>query len=498
MIGHPRNVLRSVGFGAITLLLAAHVGCGSTNNSTGYSGNAGGGGGSTAGGGGGGGAGGGIAGGGGGAGGGGSSTPDGGGAGGGGSATPDGGGGDDGGNVDAGGPSSGPYPPAGLTIDVAQVVNGGAAVMSAPIIVTVTWSIDPDAATYNAMGDAIGASSYWHAINSEYGIGPATSGSTNHVSITTPPTNNTIADTDIDSLVDTNVGSAWPASTANTMYMIYLPPGVKFTSGGQDQCGSGLGGYHTTSQKNNYVYGIALHCSNFQTSDVELSASHEMNEAVTDPLVGGQAWVGFDANHLSFEFFNAFQDELGDACEAFVEATDTTDFTPYTVQRQWSNKSAAAGSHWCVPALPEPFYNVTYASGTTLDTITANLTSLGNGAGSTTSKGFKVAVGATRTFQIEYFSDVQTQTGFTLDVHGLPSTDGSNVQPIATDQGGNNIANGDATVTIDNPVGSNGMTANVSITPKSFSSLGVTFFYIRAVLPGAQQHHYLPILISQN
>ncbi len=400
-----------------------------------------------------------------------------------------GGGGTDASSSETGSPSS-TYP--AFPVDVAQVVDNGGPVLTSPVIVTVTWSTDTGAATYNALGDTIGPSPYWKDINSEYKVGVASSGTANHVSITTaPPT--TFADTDFDSLVESNVGSSWPASTSNSLYAIYLPPGSTLTSGGQDLCQQGVGGYHTETSNKNYVYAVMPHCSGFQTADIELTASHELNEAATDPHPGTKpAFAGFDANHLAFEFFNSFQDELGDACESFAEAPDAVDFTPYTVQRQWSNKSAAAGSHWCLPALNEPFYNTTYLPSTKLDTITVTTTPLGQ-SGTVQSKGFKVAVGATTTFEIGYISDSPTNGPFTLDVQGLGATN-----PIAHDQNGNAINNGDATITIDKTSGQNGETAKVSVTPKSFSTLGVTFFYIRAVLPGAQQHHYLPILISQN
>jgi hypothetical protein len=246
------------------------------------------------------------------------------------------------------------------------------------------------------------------------------------------------------------------------------------------------------------VYAIMPQCQGFQSGDIELSATHELNEAATDPL--GDGYVGFDNDHLAFEFFNSFQDELGDACELFSEATDTTDFTPYTAQRQWSNKSAAAGSHWCVPSLNEPFYNTTFLLGepagipaTQLDDISVNLSALGMGAPpKATSKGFKMALNTTRTFPIGYFSDVDTNGPFTLDIQWPP------MNVLAQDMNGNNITNGTATVTIDKTSGVNGDIANVTVTPTAYSSMGVTFFYIRAVLPNAQQHHYLPVLISQN
>jgi hypothetical protein len=393
--------------------------------------------------------------------------------------------------AEASSPPSSTYP--AFAVDVAQVIDNGGPVLAAPVVVTVTWSSDPDAPTYNALGDTIGASTYWKDINGEYGVGPVTSGAANHVSITTAAPAS-FADTDLDSLVEANAGKSWPASTPNTLYALYLPPGSTLTSGGQNLCAGGVGGYHTESQNKGLVYAIMPHCAGFQTADVELSASHELNEAATDPHPGSKtAYAGFDQNHLAFEFFNQFQDELGDACESFVEASDNTDFKPYLVQRQWSNKSAAAGSHWCLPALGEPFYNTTFLPTSNLDAITVDLSSLGQGAGKTTSKGFKVALNTARTFPIGFFSDVPTNGPFTIDVQGL----GAN-SPIAQDQNGNNIANGAATVTFDKTSGANGDIANVTVTPTSYSTLGVTFFYIRAVLPGSQQHHYLPVLLSQN
>lgn len=398
-------------------------------------------------------------------------------------------------DVDHGAPST-TYP--AFTVDVAQITDNGGPVLAAPVLVTVTWSSDPDAATWNAFDDGIGPTPYWQALNSEYGVGPSTSAAANHVSITTaPPTG--FSDTDLDALVSAHAGVDWPASTPNTIYAIYMPPGAALylggspDAGGQDACQQGVGGYHDETQdSNHYVYAIMPHCARFGAQDVELSASHELDEAVTDPHPQTKtAYQGFDQNHLSFEFFNQFQDEIGDACESFVEAQDSTDYTPYTVQRQWSNKSAAAGSHWCVPALNEPFYNTTFLPQSPRDNISVNIAPLGFGVSSAPSQGFKVPVNTSRTFAIGYFSDVATSGPFTLDIQGLD-------QPIGQDQNGNLINNGTATVTIDRTSGVNGDIAYVTATPTAYSTLGVVFFYIRAVLPGAQQHHYVPVLLSQN
>jgi hypothetical protein len=162
------------------------------------------------------------------------------------------------------------------------------------------------------------------------------------------------------------------------------------------------------------------------------------------------------------------------------------------VQRQWSNAGAAAGHDWCVPSADGYMYNTTLLASSKPDTINVDMTPLGMGWGPTTSKGFKMALNTTRTFPIGLFSDKALSGPFTIDVQGLG-------QPIAQDMNGNNINNGTATVALDRASGVNGDIANVTVTPTAFSNpLGVVFFYVRAILPGSQQHHYLPILISQN
>ena len=390
--------------------------------------------------------------------------------------------------IDTGGPSS-VYP--AFPIDAPQVQDNGGPTLAAPVIVTITWSTDPDANTYNTFGDTIGASSYWHALNTEYSVGPATSGTTNHVTITTAPAA-TMADSDLDTLVATNAGVApWPASTPNTIYAVYMPPGMGLTFGGQDVCQQGIGGYHSETS-GNVVYAIMPHCNGFMTQDVELSASHELDEAVTDPHTNSNpAYIYFDQNHLAMEFFNSFQSEIGDACEMMMANADPIDFPPYVVQRQWSNKAAAAGHDWCVPSADGYMYNTTLLPSSNEDAISVDLSSLGLGVGVVPSKGFKVALNQTRTFPIGLFSDKALSGPFTIDVQGLG-------QPIGQDQQGNPINNGTATVTLDRTSGVNGEIANVTVTPTAYSSVGVVFFYIRSVLPGSQQHHYLPILISQN
>lgn len=399
--------------------------------------------------------------------------------------------------ADGGHTPSSMYP--AFPVDVVQLTSGGQ-LMSAPKVVTVTWSNDPNVATWQAFDDTIGASMYWHTINSEYGVGPASGGG--HVNITTtPPTS--ISDADLDTLVSTNIANGtWPANTADTIYAVYLSPSTDLTlggaldAGGQDVCTSGIGAYHTTSQTGNYVYAVMPQCPGTPTAETEISASHELNESATDPL--GNGVIGVDQDHLAFLFFLPAQWEVGDACEAYypwVYWTDTESSFPYSVQLQWSNASAKAAHNPCVPAPSGAFYNVTgFPSEET--TINVDLSSLGMGFGPTTSKGYKGTLNQPITIHLGAFSDAPTSGPWNLAAN-------VDTQLQFQDQNGNPINNGTATVTLDKTSVINGDMITVTITPTAWSSLGVVYVWFRNILgdPSSMNpppHGDYPILISQN
>jgi hypothetical protein len=76
---------------------------------------------------------------------------------------------------------SGTYP--AFQPNIGQIVNQGGTLLTSPKIVTVTWQSDPNASTFEAFGDKIGASSYWKTAVGQFGVGAATSGTANHVRI---------------------------------------------------------------------------------------------------------------------------------------------------------------------------------------------------------------------------------------------------------------------------------------------------------------------------
>ena len=79
------------------------------------------------------------------------------------------------------------------------------------------------------------------------------------------------------------------------------------------------------------------------------------------------------------------------------------------MQRTWSNKAAPAGHDPCVPALPgEVYFN---AAPVLNDNITVDV------IGQTSRcKGVKIAVGETKTIEIDLFSDAATGGPWTVAV----------------------------------------------------------------------------------
>jgi hypothetical protein len=373
--------------------------------------------------------------------------------------------------------------------DMATITNNGGPVLSAMQIVTITWTSDTNAATYEAYGDGIGASQYWHQINAEYGVGPAVSGAANHVHISTmPPTSMT--DANIQTLIQTSVADAtlnWPQPNHQILYAVYLPNGTDLDLGGS-ACSQGIGGYHDqiTAGGMGVSYAVLPNCSG-RVNSVLSAASHEFNEAATDPLPQSHpSWVGFDNDHISFEFFQELQDETGDACEFFRSSfyTDMETMFNYPVQRQWSNASARAGHNPCVPVPSGAFFNVTPFPADE-DSIMVNLRAIG--AGNHATKGFKGTLMTPRTFAVGFYSDADT---------GGPWTLSSTIATSLFSSIGSSVTNGTADVSIDKTSGQNGEKAYITVTPKTFNSMGVIYIELVSTLGTAK--HYMPILIGQN
>ena len=148
------------------------------------------------------------------------------------------------------------------------------------------------------------------------------------LTIATPALKTSVSDTAIQHMlqqeISTNPAVAPP--TPNTLYFVYVQPGVKIIQGGSASCQAFCGYHNDISGQIFYAAmpypgcggctgGLALFDALTSTS------SHELCEAITD-AIPGRGWYD-DANG-----------EIGDIC-----AWKTKKVGAYTVQLEWSNKA---------------------------------------------------------------------------------------------------------------------------------------------------------------
>lgn len=147
-------------------------------------------------------------------------------------------------------------------------------------------------------------------------------------SVTTPKLRSSITDRTIQHMLQQEIGanSAFPQPTPNTLYFVYLPPGVSVSQGGSRSCQAFCGYHENISGKVFYAvmpYPGCQGCAGGLDVFPALTStsSHELCEAITD-TIPGQGWYD-DQNG-----------EIGDIC-----AWKTKQVGAYTVQLEWSNRA---------------------------------------------------------------------------------------------------------------------------------------------------------------
>ncbi|MEO8922139.1 MAG: hypothetical protein ABI330_04835 [Caldimonas sp.] len=165
----------------------------------------------------------------------------------------------------------------------------------------------------------------------EYSVPGKTIGHGHHtgtLTITTPALGSSVTDSAIRHTLQHLIssGAQVPQPGPNTLYFVYLPPGVKVIQGGSASC-TGFCGYH--SDISGQIFYAAMPypgCKGCTGSLSTLAAltstsSHELCEAITD-AIPGQGW------------YDSHNGEIGDIC-----AWKTKKVGAYTVQLEWSNRA---------------------------------------------------------------------------------------------------------------------------------------------------------------
>jgi len=165
---------------------------------------------------------------------------------------------------------------------------------------------------------------------SEYNVPKYQIGHGSHIgtlNVTSPDASGTIQDGAIRKFIQKLIaGGKVPKSDANTLYFIFLPTGVTVRQGGSASCQQ-FCGYHDAIGGKTFCavmpYPDCSGCLGSMSAldSLTVTASHELCEAITDP-VPGEGWYD-DTNG-----------EIGDIC-----AWTTKKVGQYTVQKEWSNRA---------------------------------------------------------------------------------------------------------------------------------------------------------------
>jgi hypothetical protein len=248
-----------------------------------------------------------------------------------------------------------------------QIPGNQGVVLKSMKLVTVVSTGDSQASSYFAFGDALIASQWWTSFSTEYGLGTPTT----NVHVTGPAITQNPSGATMEAYIASAIKSTPAAAPdGNTMYMLYLPPGIDIIDDQTNQPNTNCqyyGGYHTTYGTNGDAWGVGQHCPLTGTNLTDLQwmtivGSHEIAEAASDPTPGTgwtpptpdttQPWTQSPWQAALFG-------EIGDMCVS----TQITDGT-FTYQRIWSNAAAAKGGDPCVPPFSKyAYYNASAPQG---------------------------------------------------------------------------------------------------------------------------------------
>jgi hypothetical protein len=245
-----------------------------------------------------------------------------------------------------------------------QLVDGRQGVLMRPTLVTVVAANDPQMSSLFTFGDQAIVSNWWTQAAAPYGIGAA-QGS---LHLMGPAITANISGMQMETYIrNAIVGHANMQPTGTMIYMLYLPPGIDAiddNTGMPNTSCQFYGGYHTTFGNGPDNWGYAQRCMRGGTTANMLdtlteTGSHEIMESATDPVDG--FWLPFTSTTTPWvdsiwsQYYGGIT-EGGDLCGGADVRIGN-----YLYQRFWSNSAAQAGGDPCVPAIHEPYYNVSAA-----------------------------------------------------------------------------------------------------------------------------------------
>jgi hypothetical protein len=313
-----------------------------------------------------------------------------------------------------------PHPP------LPQLVNlAGGKVLTSPKAYLIFYPGYTYETQIVAMAQAIGKSSYWSATTSEYKVGAMQYAGM--IELTgTPPAS--VMDSDIQTLLAGEIASgAFGTPDPQTIYTIFYPEttSISLPGGGLGNATScqTFGGYHQDlvatpagGAAQNFPYAVLPTCAAMggmsELDQLTGALSHEWIESSTDPYPvtnngADSAYAQVDSDHFAWLVLGGGL-EAGDLCVGEYNAFFKPKDLGVTVQRTWSNLLAKESHDPCAPDLPGvPYFNSAPVLSDTVS-FTSGLT------GPITTKGAQIAVGKSKTIEVDLFSDGDTGGPWTV------------------------------------------------------------------------------------
>ena len=233
------------------------------------------------------------------------------------------------------------------------LTNGSGHVLSPLRLVVVVAANDNLRDSLAAFAKAIPSSQWWRAVATPFGVSPTATAVTVTGPAIAPDSQWTF--TNVTNYVQAAaIDSAGYRPDGHTLYLIFLPPGVRCSAGGS--CAR-YSAFHVPFGSD--ALALVTRSAPGLISSMEsatVTASHELIEAATDPMLDAWRLVG------TFLPWNSSPWALDDG-GSFEENADLCGGTRYLeggfyYQRIFSNQAAVLGGDPCVPSIALPYYNV--------------------------------------------------------------------------------------------------------------------------------------------
>jgi hypothetical protein len=258
------------------------------------------------------------------------------------------------------------YRPADHT-PVPPVAYHGGPVISHPQLITITYQDDTNTAVDQAFDEWIIQSKWLETIGADYGV--SLGSNMNVVLPGSAPTS--LQDSDVQNiLVALIADGGLPAPVVpdgggvpDQLYMFWFPYTTTISGTSLGVSCQSFGAYHNEDDVGvtPFAYAVIPTCDPYSPYYQEVSASHELAEASSDPLV--QTAPAYTSN----SFNNGWIGEIGDLCTPFDSFYLLDGGTYMAVQRIWSNSAVEdAGTQPCIPAAPMAYAALTPDGGINL------------------------------------------------------------------------------------------------------------------------------------